>query len=368
MRCGPAKCAGWFDFGSHGIRDRIAGLSELIETPGLEAEALRLGFDVCDVADAGGVEHGGYFREWLREGRHGGMEWMERDPDRRIDPRRLQPECRSVILLGTNYYRRRASGRGVVARYAMGGDYHDLLKERTRRLIDWLEREHGGAHRPFVDTSAVMEKGHARKTAIGWQGKNTMLIHERFGNWLFLSGILTTLAFRPGAPNPDRCGSCRRCIDACPTRAITGPYRLDARRCISYLTIEHRGAIPPEFREAVGDRLFGCDDCLEVCPWNRWAVESREAHFDPRALPDLRDMLAWRDAEFRAFFRGTPVFRLKWNRWLRNVCVVLGNIGGVGDLPALRDAAQCGDALVAGHADWAVERITARRHQAETGQ
>ena len=326
----------------------------------IRERARGLGFDCCGVAAAAEVVHADYFRRWLGSGRHATMRWLADSPRRRLDPRLLEPGCKSVIMLGLNYYQERPRRRGVVARYALGRDYHELIMARLKSLKEWLGETFGGGHRPFVDTSAVMEKPHAALTALGWQAKNTMLINREFGNWLALGGILTTLELPADKPGRDRCGSCTRCIDCCPTGAITAPYQLDARRCISYLTIEHRGAIPPEFREAVGDRLFGCDDCLDVCPWNKWARCSREPAFAARPLPDLREMLYWGDADFRAHFRGTPVFRLKWNRWLRNVCVVLGNTGTCDDLEALGHAAGLDDPLVAEHARWALARIRSR--------
>ncbi len=317
------------------------------------------GFDVFGVAAVQAAPHKQYFLQWLGEGRHGGMDWLARDPERRCDPGCLLEGCRSVVFVGMNCYQEQPERRGVIARYALGRDYHDIMMPRLKSLCAWLSESHGGRHRPFVDTSALMEKPHAARTALGWQGKNTMLIHRQFGNWLMLGGILTTLEVEPdAAPAADRCGSCTRCMVACPTAAITAPYQLDARRCISYLTIEHKGDIPEEFREAVGGRLFGCDDCLDVCPWNRWAVRAREAALEARALPDLREMLWWSDADFRAAFRGTPVFRLKWERWLRNVCVVLGNIGSSEDVPALEHARDHTTPLIARHAAWAIARIT----------
>lgn len=327
----------------------------------LAAKVEEEGLDVFGVARAAAVRRNEYFLEWLKAGRHGDMDWLARTPERRTDPRALLVGCRSVVIVGMNAYQERPQRRGTVARYALGLDYHDILMPRLKRLAAWLGEAHGGSHRPFVDASAVMEKPHAASTAIGWQGKNTMLIHRRFGNWLMLGGVLTTLEIEPDpSPAPDRCGSCSRCMDICPTGAITAPYQLDARRCISYLTIEHKGAIPSELREAVGDRLFGCDDCLDVCPWNRWAYAARDPLLAARPLPDLCDMLAWSDDDFRATFRGTPVFRLKSPRWLRNVCVVLGNIGTASDLPALDQASASENQLVAEHAAWAARQIRFR--------
>ncbi len=323
-------------------------------------EALRLGFDVCRIADPTSPKYAGYLKDWLANGRHGNMEWMEKNVEARQFPQMLMPECRSAIFLGKNYFQPHPDRRGRMAKYALGGDYHDWMKHKLASMEDFIVKETGARCRKFSDTSAVLEKPLGEQAGVGWQAKNTMLIHEKFGNWLLLGGLLTSLDLEHDEPGTDRCGSCSRCITACPTQAITAPYQLDARRCIAYLTIEHQGPIPEEFREAIGDRVFGCDECLDVCPWNRWAVQSREAHFAARSLPDLRDMLAWTDAEFRTAFRGTPVFRLKHARWLRNLCTVLGNIGTCEDLPAIRQAATSPDPMVREHAEWAVSRVQAR--------
>jgi epoxyqueuosine reductase len=326
----------------------------------VKAEALLLGFDACYITPAGESPHYDSFEQWILEGKHGQMDWLAREPERRKNTGNLLPECRSVILTGTNYFQTAPPQRGKIATYALGQDYHDLLGERLRTLCSWMESRAGGRHRPFVDTSAVMEKPLAMQAGLGWQGKNTMLIHRRMGNWLSLGGILSSLELSEDKPETDHCGSCHRCIDACPTGAITAPYQLDARRCIAYLTIEHKGPIPLEYRKAIGDRLFGCDDCLSICPWNRWAQESREAHFQPIPRPELREMLQWDDATFRKHYRGSPIFRLKHPRWLRNICVVLGNIGTGEDLPSLQTLAGHTDPLIQEHALWAIGEIRLR--------
>lgn len=320
-----------------------------------------MGFDVCSVASAGEVPEYPYFLDWLNQGCHGGMQWLEKDPERRRSPENLLTQCRSIILTGTNHYQKPSPQRGQIATYALGKDYHDLIGQRLKDLCHWLESEMGGSHRPFVDTSAVLEKPLAKRSGLGWQGKNTMLIHRRLGNWLSLGGILSTLEIEPDPEDTDHCGTCHRCMDACPTAAITAPYQLDARRCIAYLSIEHQGSIPVEFRKAIGDRLFGCEDCLAACPWNRWARETQEAHFQPIPRPDLREMLSWDDATFRAHYRGSPIFRLKHSRWLRNICVVLGNIGTEEDLSDLEKASIHADPLIAEHARWACEEIRNRQ-------
>ena len=322
-------------------------------------EARRLGFDAAGVASIEPKLRRGYYLEWIKQGRHGDMAWMERNHDRRLNPKKVLPEARSILCLGLNYYQPNRSSRGRIARYALGMDYHEVMIGKLEALCRWL-RAQGGVNRPYIDTGPVLEKPIAAHAGIGWQAKNTMLIHPKFGNWLFLGEIFTTLYIPPDQPQPDRCGKCTACVDACPTKAITAPYKLDATRCIAYLTIEHQGSIPVEFRRAIGDRVFGCDECLDVCPWNRWARKTRESRLQAHDYPDIRQTLTWTDEEFRTHFRHTPLFRLKRKRWLRNVCVVLGNIGDASDLPALRVVSQASDSMVAEHADWAISQIESR--------
>lgn len=287
------------------------------------------------------------------------MDWMQKGLDARLDPRHLLAGARSLIVVGMNYFQPPPPQRGRIATYALGHDYHDLIRERLKQVAQWME-SFGSQQRVCVDTSPLLEKVAAAQAGLGWQGKNTLLLHRRHGTWLFLGSILTTLDLPPDTPEKDHCGSCTRCLRACPTAAITAPYQLDARRCLAYLSIEHRGPIPLEFRRAMGDRVYGCDDCLTVCPWNRWAQTTREVSFQPWPRPDLRQMLAWDDPTFRAHFRGHPIFRLKRNRWLRNIAVVLGNIGTLEDLPALEHASHDPDPLISEHAQWAVSEIQAR--------
>ncbi|NJK90674.1 MAG: tRNA epoxyqueuosine(34) reductase QueG [Blastochloris sp.] len=327
----------------------------------IKQEATRLGFDVCRVASVATSPHYAEFLDWLKSGAHGEMLWLAKNPERRRDPRELMPDCRSLILTGTNYFQQDLPQRGRVATYALGRDYHDRIGSALKQLSLWIEQQYGGHQRPFVDSSAVMEKPWAMRAGLGWQGKNTMLIHRRLGNWLSLGGLLTSLDLEPDPPETDHCGSCSRCLQACPTQAITAPYQLDARRCLAYLSIEHPGPIPLEYRRPMGDRLFGCEDCLSVCPWNRWAQATRDAHFQALPRPDLREMLAWDDSQFRQHYRGTPIFRLKHSRWLRNICVVLGNVGGPDDLPALNQAGDSSDPLIREHALWAISEIRQRQ-------
>jgi epoxyqueuosine reductase len=257
---------------------------------------------------------------------------------------------------------RRPFLRAHIARYAWGDDYHDLIEKKLASLDTFLT-QHGGAQRCYVDTGPVLERDFAAKAGAGWHGKSTMLISRQLGTWFFLAEILTTLDLLADAPEPDRCGTCTRCIDACPTAAITAPYQLDARRCISYLTIELKGSIPEEFRPLIGDRVYGCDDCLTACPWNRFAKESHETAFAMResvAGMKLVDFLELDDDGFRQLFRKSPIKRVKRRGFLRNVCVALGNTGTAADLPALQKAALDPEPLISEHALWAIERIQER--------
>ncbi len=332
-----------------------------------QLEAAHLGFSVCGVAPVQPELRREYYLKWIAEGRHGDMTWLERNTERRLDPAKILPEARSIICLGLNYYQSEPQRRGRIAKYALGQDYHNFMMKRLKKLCHWL-RQRGGQNKPYVDTGPVLEKPVAVLAGLGWQAKNTMLIHPKMGNWLFLGEIFTTLEMPPDERISDHCGECTACISACPTGAITAPYQLDARRCIAYLTIEHKGTIPEKYREAIGDRLFGCDECLDVCPWNRWAQATREEKFAARQYPDLREMLAWNDEDFRSYFRQTPILRLKRVRWLRNICVVLGNIGGPDDLPALEKAAQDPDPLIAEHAHWAINQINKRINPAKNNR
>ena len=325
----------------------------------LRRRAAALGMELAGAAPVDGELRGEYFQQWLAAGQHGDMDWLARDPERRTHPLQVLPGACCVLAFGMNYFQPEPARRGRIAKYALGKDYHTVLLNRLKRLCAWL-RELGAVNRPYVDTGPLLEKPLAALAGLGWQGKNTVLLNSAQGQWLFLGFILTSFPFPTGQPQPDRCGACTRCIDVCPTRAITAPYQLDARRCIAYLTIEHKGPIPLPYRRLIGDHLFGCDDCLDVCPWNKWAHHTREAAFTPRPYPDLRGLLALDDAAFAALFAGSPIRRLRRPRWLRNVCVVLGNTGTAADLPALRAAAADPDPLIAEHAAWAIAEITSR--------
>ena len=321
-----------------------------------------LGFALCGFARASRARHADALDEWLANGNQATMDWLKRTAEDRADPRRLLPGVRSVVVLATNYFHPDPtpdSGTGRIARYAWSNDYHEVIRPRLETLAARMA-ESGGEQRCFVDSGPVLERDWAAECGVSWHGKSTMGIHPELGTWFFLSVILTTLEFEPDSPLPDRCGRCMRCIDACPTQAITAPYQLDARRCISFLTIENKGPIPEQFREAMGDRIFGCDDCLDACPWNRFARASRDAALQPRAdilQKPLREFLALDDTQFKTLFRGSPILRAKRRGFLRNVCVALGNTGTADDLPALHQATQDPEPLIREHAAWAVEKI-----------
>ncbi|QXD25593.1 tRNA epoxyqueuosine(34) reductase QueG [Opitutia bacterium ISCC 51] len=322
-------------------------------------QALELGFDVCGFSSVDVELHRDYYLKWIEEKQHGTMEWMERNNDRRLEPRNILPEARSIVVVGLNYYQDAPEMRGTIAKYALGKDYHKIMYKRLKRLCSWM-REQGGAQKPYVDTGPVLEKPIAAEAGLGWVGKSTLLLHRKFGTFMFLGAIVTTLDLKEDSVENNHCGSCTRCLDICPTNAFPAPYKLDATKCISYLTIEHQGSIPMEYREAIGDRVYGCDDCLDVCPWNRWAQKTREARFLFPGLPDLAETLAWDEETFTEHFQRTPIKRLKLPRWKRNVCVVLGNIGTSKDLKALQPLAQSEDEMVAEHARWAIDKIEER--------
>ena len=330
----------------------------------IRAQALACGFDDCRFAPARRATHADAYLEWVAQGQHGEMAWMERNQDRRCDPREVLPGCATVICLGLNYYPGDNPGTDDyrIARYAWNNDYHDLIGTMLQQLDQRLQ-EMGGTQRYYVDTGPVLERDFASDAGLGWNGKSTVQIHRTYGTWLFLAEILTTLKIPTDAPFGDHCGKCTRCITACPTQAIISPHKVDARRCISYLTIEHKQSIPLEFRRAMGDRIYGCDDCLSACPWNRFAQISQQSQFHAREeifQHRLRDFLLLDDDTFRNVFAKSPIKRIKRNRFLRNVCVALGNTGNREDLPALELAAKDEDALIAEHALWAVEEIRSR--------
>ncbi len=339
----------------------------------IKAKAAELGFAACGVARADATPRAGErLREWLADGRHGDMIWMAERAHHRESPAALWPEVRSVIALGMSYAPAadplRLAGEGGVGRisvYAQGADYHDLIKRQLKALGRWLAEQApstgsgqaGASLKVFVDTAPVMEKPLAEAAGLGWQGKHTNLVSREHGSWLFLGAIYTTLALVPDIAGRATCGSCDACQRACPTDAFPAPYQLDARRCISYLTIEHRGPIPVQFRAAIGNRIYGCDDCLAVCPWNKFAATARaQLAFHPRAelaAPALADLLGLDDAGFREVFAGSPIKRVGRDRFVRNALIAAGNSGDAGLIAPVRALLDDAAPVVRGAAVWA---------------
>ncbi len=340
----------------------------------IRQRALELGFDDCRFATADPPGHASEFRRWLAEKKHGGMGYLERNAEKRLEPDRVLPGARTVISLAASYHRAdfeapasglRVPSSGLVAHYARYQDYHNIIGERLKALTNFIDGHGGEPARSlwYVDTGPLLERDFAQRSGLGFIGKHTNVISRGFGNWIFLAEIITTLELEPDVPEKNHCGSCTRCLAACPTAAITAPFQLDARRCISYLTIELKGSIPVELRPAIGNRIYGCDDCLEACPWNRFARESalmREHARPDLTTPDLLELLALDEAAFKRRFVGTAVLRTKRRGLLRNVCVALGNVGDASVLPALEKAATDLEPLITEHARWAIEQIRRR--------
>jgi epoxyqueuosine reductase len=334
----------------------------------LRAEAQKLGFEAVGIArlseDAG---LRGRLAHFLNENRHGDMDWMETHADRRGDPLRLWPEAKSAVVFGQSYAPPdnplEALGRrsnAAISVYAKGRDYHDVLKKRIKSLARSFARKSSNEVKVFVDTAPLMEKPLAAKAGLGWQGKHTILVSRDYGNWLFLGVMLTTADLEPDESISDHCGSCRRCLDICPTNAFPAPYQLDARRCIAYLTIEHKGHIAPEFRVPIGNRVFGCDDCAAVCPWNKFAGSATEMKYAARSETDnprLAELLALDDATFRLRFAGTPIKRTGRDRIVRNTLIAAGNSGDRTLLPLIEVLIGDASPLVRAMAVWAVRRL-----------
>ena len=340
----------------------------------IRRRALELGFDNCRFTSAAAPASVEQFQGWLKENRHGEMDWLERTAAKRAEPQKVLPGAKSIICLAVNYAVKPPSSdfphpaSGMVARYARFADYHNVLGQYLEELTEFVNRLGGSeAHSLwYADTGPLLERDFAERAGLGFIGKHTNVISQKSGNWLLLAEIITTLELEPDAPERNHCGKCTRCLAACPTNAIVAPFQLDARRCISYLTIELKGPIPVELRPAIGNRIFGCDDCLAVCPWNRFAHEGNlmKAHARPDLdSPDLIELLQLDEAGFKSRFAGTPVLRAKRRGLLRNVCVALGNIGDASALPRLQKAAGDTEQLIAEHAHWAVERIHARNQE-----
>lgn len=334
----------------------------------VKEKALDLGFDAVAVTrvDAGWAA-GKRLEAFVEAGRHGTMDWMETTLERRKAPTAMWPDARSAVVVAMNYgpdhdpmQTLARKSLGNISVYARGRDYHDTLKKRLKQLARAFVAEAGAEVKVFVDTAPLMEKPLAHKAGLGWQGKHTNLVSRELGSWFFLGVMLTDAELEPDAPETDHCGSCRACLDTCPTEAFPAPYQLDARRCISYLTIEHKGPIPREFRAAIGNRIYGCDDCLAVCPWNKFASAASEAKLTAREdlkEPRLADLLQLDDPAFRALFSGSPVKRIGRDRFIRNVLVAAGNSGETALIPPVQTLLGDPSPLVRGMAVWALSRL-----------
>ncbi|MGF1622812.1 MAG: tRNA epoxyqueuosine(34) reductase QueG [Rhodomicrobiaceae bacterium] len=354
--------------------DAIADIRQA-DNAALKAELRRRaraeGFDVVGVTAPDGIGRAGErLAAFLERDFHGDMDWLAAHGGRRRDPRALWPDVRSIVMLGMNYGPEHdplailgERSRGAISVYARGRDYHDVIKGKLKTVGGWLHRATGAEIKVFVDTAPVMEKPLAHAAGIGWQGKHTNLVSRDLGSWLFLGAIFTAAELPPDAPETDHCGNCRRCLDICPTGAFPAPYQLDARRCISYLTIEHKGHIPRQFRRAMGNRIYGCDDCLAVCPWNKFAVAASEAKFAATPVTEgapLGELLAMDDAAFRAAFAGSPVKRTGRERFIRNVLVAAGNSGDGALLPKVERLLGDESPLVRAMAVWAAGELMDR--------
>ncbi|MES2036183.1 MAG: tRNA epoxyqueuosine(34) reductase QueG [Pseudomonadota bacterium] len=340
------------------------------QTDRIRQQAVSLGFDVCGFASAAEAwPAGDRLQQFVGEGLHGTMGWMAETLERRQHPTGMWPDARTAVMLGVNYGPDadplKALGlrsQGTISVYAQADDYHEVIKGRLKQLAGWMVARLGGEVKVFVDTAPLMEKPLAQRAGLGWQGKHTNLVSRELGSWLFLGSVLTTLDLPHDAPETDHCGSCRACLDICPTNAFPAPYRLDARRCISYLTIEHAGPVPEEFRAAMGNRIYGCDDCLAVCPWNKFAETARESAFHAREelkSPALADLAALDDPSFRALFRKSPVKRIGRDRFVRNVLYAVGNSGDVALAPAAERLLDDPSDVVRDAAGWALEKLRA---------
>ena len=341
----------------------------------IDREARLAGFDAVAVVSPDAIPLApARLSEFVAEGLHGSMEWIEETMLRRANPRTLWPDVRSIIVLAMNYgpdhdprEMLETPDRGAISIYAQNRDYHKTVKKALKALARWLVDRAGGELKVFVDTAPVMEKPLAEAAGLGWQGKHTNLVSREHGSWLFLGSIFTTAELAPDAREEDHCGSCRACLDVCPTDAFPAPYRLDARRCISYLTIENKGPIPHEFRQAMGNRIYGCDDCLAVCPWNKFARTGSEAKLaarDDLREPALADLLSLDDAAFRAFFSGSPIKRIGRNRMIRNCLISAGNSGDAKLASVVTEHLSDPDPVIAEAAAWAMDRLQDRASEA----
>jgi epoxyqueuosine reductase len=351
----------------------VASLGEKLKDKAKEA-----GFDGCRITGPDAIPQATIrLREYVASGWHGDMDWMQSTAMRRGDPRVVWPEAKSIIMLSMSYAslldpmeRLKAKDRGIISVYALGRDYHDVIKGKLKNLASWLAKEAQTNVKVFVDTAPLMEKPLAQAAGLGWQGKHTNLVSRQLGSWFFLGAILTTTDLTRDEPELDHCGSCRNCLDICPTNAFPAPYQLDARRCISYLTIEHKGHIAREFREAMGNRIYGCDDCLAVCPWNKFAREAREAKLKARnelVAPQLTELLKLDDAAFRKLFSGSSIKRTGRDRFIRNVLIAAGNLKTpLGEelkqlIPQIERLLPDKSPLVRAMAAWALARLDSKR-------
>jgi epoxyqueuosine reductase len=338
--------------------------------------AIRLGFDACGITNAEQPKTWNSYQDWIEAEKHGKMEYLRRHSEKKGDISKVLPSVKSVISLAISYHiakspkqplvnAKKHISAGLIAQYAQHEDYHDALKKPLNDFCDQLNSLTDGDHQhlAYVDTGPIMERDLAQRAGLGFAGKHTNLINRSLGNWFFIAEILTTLPLEPDEPERNRCGTCTRCLHACPTNAIEAPFKLDARKCISYLTIELKGAIPEELRPAIGNRIFGCDDCLEVCPWNRFAKEGalmKKIRRNDLNAPELIRLLKMDQPTFKSTFAGSPILRSKRKGFLRNVCVALGNTGTREAIPALKDASLDSEPLIAEHAQWAIQRIESR--------
>ena len=332
--------------------------ADILESLKKESEAL--GFHNFGVTKVPLELRRDYYNQWIKEGKHGTMAWMENNNERRLNPQHLMSEAKSILVFAMNYYQKDPNRNFRIAKYALGKDYHSVIYKRLKKICRFLKENYQSDQKPYVDTGPVLEKPIAEAAGLGWQGKSTILVEKKRGTWSLLGTIVTTLDLPASKEGKDYCGTCTRCIDCCPTQAITAPYKLDASKCISYLTIEHKGSIPHEFREAIGDRVFGCDECLDVCPWNKWAKITKESQFEARTLPDLKTILNWDEEDFKSNLVASPIKRVKLNGLKRNVALVIGNIGNKDDLPALEALVNCGDDVLQEQAEWSIQAIKSR--------
>ena len=335
-------------------------ISESIEDK-IKVYAKDLGFEACGIASAVPSARQAYVSKWMTEGKAGDMAWLVKNAAKRLNPQEVLPNVQSIVVVALNYfYSETHFQKGKIARYARGQDYHKLMEPRLKELARFIRDQVGGETKWYADTGPVLEREVAANAGLGWQGKSTVLISKKLGTWFFLGEVLSTAILQPDKSHPNHCGSCARCMEACPTQAIAAPYQLDARRCIAYLTIEYRGSIPEEFRESIGDRVFGCDDCLEVCPWNRFAKTTREEKLKPTFSFSLQELLQLNEEQFQNYFKESPLKRIKLRGLQRNVCVALGNVGHIQDIALLEKKISEKDELIIEHANWAIQQIQRR--------